>query len=104
MSEIDIEKAKREQTRWLILEALNAGRPIGLSDPTIVTTVEGVIADATLLGIRRELDYLEDRGLIEVDGRETGPNWHAELTHHGVDVTEYTVACRPGIARPKRWW
>jgi hypothetical protein len=104
MNEIDIEKTKREQMRWLILETLNAGRPIGASDRTILTAVQGIIGDATLLEIRREIDYLEDRNLVKVDGRETGPNWHAELTHHGVDVAEYTVKCHPGIARPKKWW
>ncbi|MBN1830279.1 MAG: hypothetical protein JW884_14195 [Deltaproteobacteria bacterium] len=104
MAEIDIEKAKRSQMRWLILETLNAARPIGASDRTILTAIQGIIADATLLEIRREMDYLEDRGLIKIEGREIQPNWHAELTHHGVDVAEYTVECRPGIARPKKWW
>ena len=104
MNGIDIEKTKREQMRWLILETLNAGRPIGASDRTILTAVQGIIGDATLLEVRREIDYLEDRDLVKVEGREISPDWHAELTHHGVDVAEYTVACRPGIARPKKWW
>jgi hypothetical protein len=27
----------------------------------------------------------------------------AELTRYGVDIVEYTIACEPGIARPKKW-
>jgi hypothetical protein len=33
-----------------------------------------------------------------------GPVWSAELTHHGVDIVEYTVDCFPGIARPPKWY
>jgi len=101
---VDMEKAIREQARWLVLETLNAGRPIGAGDATILIAIQGIIGSATLLDIRREMDYLLDRNLIKIDGKGLGPVWHAELTHHGVDVVEYTVECYPGIARPNKWW
>ena len=31
----------------------------------------------------------------------TGP---ARLARHGVDVSEYTVDCEPGVARPAKYW
>ena len=54
-------------------------------------------------GVRRELTYLRDLHLVEIEG-EGGENWFAKLTAAGVDVVEYTVAAPAGIARPKRSW
>lgn len=103
MSEIDLERAKRENLRWQILAALNAGRPIGASEIIVLTAVRGVISDLTQLQLRKEMDYLEHRGLITVSGKDS-PVWHGELTRSGIDLVEYTVPCDPGIARPPKWW
>jgi hypothetical protein len=100
---IDIEKVKREQLRWLILETLNSARPIGANEGLILQVVNDVQGAVTALELRRELDYLADRELVEVRGKDS-PVWHAELTRHGVDVVEYTVTCDPGIARPQKYW
>lgn len=100
---IDIEKAKREQLRWLILETLNAARPIGANEGLILQTVNDVQGAVTALELRRELDYLADRSLVEITGKDS-PVWHAELNRYGVDVVEYTVECDAGIARPKKYW
>lgn len=103
MMAIDLEKQKREQLRWLILETLNAARPIGANEGLILQTVNAVQHGVTALELRRELDYLAARGLAEVTGKTT-PMWHAELTRDGVDVVEYTVECDAGIARPAKYW
>jgi len=100
---IDIEKQKREQLRWLILETLNSARPIGANEGLILQVVNDVQGAVTALELRRELDYLHDRALVVVTGKDS-PVWHAELTRDGVDVVEYTVACDAGIARPKKYW
>ncbi len=100
---IDLEKAHREQMRWLIMVALNAARPIGTSEAIVLSAIQEAIP-ATQLDVRRELEYLEDRGLVEIEGRGMRPLWHAKLTHHGIDIVEYTVECYPGIARPLKWW
>ena len=102
-TKIDLKKAKQENLRWQILAVCNAGRPVGVSENLILTTVQAIIPDATILWIRQEMDYLEDRGLVDIEGKGT-PIWRAELTHHGVDVVEYTVNCYPGIARPEKYW
>lgn len=102
MHEVDLERAAREEARWRILRALDAGRPIAVAETIILRTLQDIQLPITPHGLRRELAYLEDRGLVEVGGRD-GPVWTAELTRYGVDVVEYTVACDPGIARPKKW-
>lgn len=99
---LDYEKARREELRWLILRALSAARPVGTSESIIRNAVEPVVADVTLTEIRRELDYLEKRDLVSVE--RDRPAWFARINNHGIDLVEYTVDCRPGIARPKKWW
>lgn len=101
--QVDLEKQKREQLRWLVLLTLNAARPIGANEHLILQTVQDVPVPVTQLELRRELDYLADRKLITLSGQD-GPVWFAELTRHGVDVVEYTVSVEPGIARPKKYW
>lgn len=100
---MDAERARRETIRWIILEALNHGRPYEVAETLILAAVQAVPLQCTALELRRELDYLEDRKLITVRRMEAAP-WTAELTRHGVDVVEYTVEIEPGIARPKRYW
>lgn len=100
---IDLEKQKREQLRWLILETLNSARPIGANEGLILNVMNDVQGQVTTLELRKELDYLADRELVEIQGKNS-PVWKAELTRHGVDVVEYTVDCDPGIARPRKYW
>lgn len=101
--QVDLEKQKREQLRWLVLITLNAARPIGANEHLILTTVQGVPLPVTQHELRRELDYLEERGLVKLSNQQTGV-WFGELTRDGIDVVEYTVDCDPGIARPRKYW
>lgn len=100
---MDLEKTQRETLRWRILQTINTGRPYPLSEDIILTAVSGDDIPVTIRDLRRELDYLEDRKLLHVAGKDTA-YWNAELTHYGVDVVEYTIECHPGIARPKKYW
>lgn len=100
---VDLEKSKREQLRWLVMETLNAGRPEAVNEHLMLQTVNEVQGGVTTLDVRRELDYLKDRELVEITERHA-PVWMAKLTRHGVDVVEYTVPCDPGIARPQKYW
>jgi len=97
---VDMEKARREEARWVILLSLYSAQPIGTSEVIIRNAIEPVVPDITGLEIRRELDYLEERKLISVERRQV---WFAKINNHGIDVVEYTVDCHPGIARPKKW-
>jgi hypothetical protein len=100
---IDHAKSRRESMRWFILLTLNNARPVVTHESLILQTLQGIIGDATALEVRRELDYLDDRKLVQVVKDPAG-YWRAELTHYGVDVAEYTVDVLPGIARPTKYW
>jgi len=100
---MDMEKARREQIRWLILVAVNSGRPEPVAEPLVLGAIQAIPVQCTALELRRELDYLEDRKLIALARLEGAP-WTAELTRHGVDFVEYTIAAEAGIARPKKYW
>lgn len=96
---LTMQRVRREHIRWYLLVALNVSRPAGASTVVLLSIIQANYADATELEIRRELDYLADRKLIEIDKRPDG-RWHAELNRLGVDLVEYTIDCEPGIARP----
>lgn len=98
-----MDKAHREQVRWRILKVLDAGRPLAVSELMVLQVLQDALLHVTPHGLRRELDYLEDRKLVVIHGRNA-PVWSAELTHYGVDIVEYTIDCLPGIARPKKWY
>lgn len=101
MTDIDLQKAVREQARWRILRILDAGRPLPVSENTILLALNDAKLNLTTTELRRELDYLDDRQLVRLFDRDTVV-WSAELSHYGVDVVEYTIPCLPGIARPPK--
>lgn len=100
---IDPAKARREYMRWLILLTLNNARPIGAYEGPVLTVAQAEYPDATALEIRRELDYLADRKLVDLRKEPSG-RWFSDLTRYGIDLAEYTVDCEPGIARPQKYW
>lgn len=102
-AKIDHERVRREAIRWLILLTLNNARPVGIYEGPVLSVVHSEYPDATPLELRREMDYLADRDLVDLRKEPSG-KWHAELTRTGVDVAEYTVDVEPGIARPARYW
>lgn len=90
--------------RWLILLSLNHARPEGASDALVLQIAHAEYPDCTLSELRRELDYLARRGLVELKRPPDGGAWRAALSHHGIDVAEYTAECDPGIERPAKYW
>lgn len=92
---------RREYIRWVLLMATNLNRPTQSTLRMLVGVVHGVYPDATELEVRRELDYLESRELATVFVDPLG-QVSADLTRHGIDIAEYTVACQPGILRPPK--
>ena len=100
---MDIAKVRREMMRWNIVLTLNNARPIGAAEELVLSVVQAISPDATPIEVRRELEYLETRELIDVT-REPHGHWIAKLTRTGVDLAEYTVDCDPGIARPEKYW
>lgn len=101
MADLDLDRTRREFSRWVLLLALYNGRPVETWEGVLVSTMQGVYSDATKREVRIELDYLEKRALVKIKRRPDG-NWFAELTRSGEDVVEYTVDVEPGIARPAK--
>lgn len=100
---VDQEKVRRETMRWLVILTLNNAQPIGAYEELVLSTVQAMFPDATALEVRRALDYLSDRELVQLN-KDPGGRWFADLTRHGTDLAEYTVDCQPGIARPVKYW
>ncbi|MBN3250546.1 hypothetical protein AB6D34_04880 [Pectobacterium brasiliense] len=100
---VDIARARREGLRWSLLVALNKTRPYTASETLLLDIALAIYLDTTPLELRRELDYLSDRKMVELTKRPSG-DWFADLTRLGVDIVEYTVECGPGIARPEKYW
>ena len=101
--QVDLARTRRESLRWLILLTLNNARPIGAYEGPILAVAQSEYPDATALELRRELDYLADRRLVDLRKEPTG-RWFADLTRYGTDIAEYTIDCAPGIARPTKYW
>jgi hypothetical protein len=92
--------AQREHIRWIVLDAVNHGRPYPIAETLILRVIESLPIQCTALELRRELEYLE--GKYVVLWRCEGAPWIVLLTSAGVDAVEYTVDVEPGIARPNR--
>jgi hypothetical protein len=101
MNSMNMEKARREELRWLILRSLYAAQPIGTSEMIIRTVVDPIVPGVTELEIRNQLDYLTERQLVITE--KNRPVWFSKINRYGIDVVEYTVDCDAGIARPKAW-
>ena len=92
-----------ESLRWSLLVALNKTRPYTASETLLLDVSRAIYPDTTHLELRRELDYLADRKMVDLEKKPSG-DWFADLTRLGVDLVEYTVECGPGIARPEKYW
>jgi DNA-binding transcriptional ArsR family regulator len=100
---IDIEQKNREEARWRMLRVVDAGRPIAVSEQIIWRVLADIKLSLSLNTVRRELAYLRDLGLLELEG-ESSETWFAKLTASGVDVVEYNFPSPAGVARPRKYW
>lgn len=92
----DLEKHRREGLRADILLVLNVARPHGANEKLIARTLGDSYDDVGPSELRRELDYLERKGLVTIPQHD--PLWKAELTPNGVDVVEGAADTPPGIS------
>lgn len=99
----DLEKHRREKLRWYLLDALYHARPTGTNEEILLEIGRDLISDVTKVEVRKELEYLHDRKLVEVTDRDT-PTWFAKINRYGVDFCEYAIDAEPGIARPHKYW
>jgi hypothetical protein len=99
--QVDFQQRQKEEARWRIMRVLDAGRPMGASEQLVWRVLTDLKIPFSINDVRREMAYLRDRGLIEIEG-EDSDIWYGKLTWHGIDVVEYTATAEPGIARPRR--
>ncbi|MDO5625024.1 MAG: hypothetical protein Q4G71_10070 [Pseudomonadota bacterium] len=100
---VDMEKNTREVMRWRILRVLYGGSPWPVGEGLLHAALDDAALRVSPAALRKELDYLERKGLLTVHQREEAV-WLAALTSDGTDVAEYTAACPPGIKRPAKWY
>ncbi len=100
MHAMDMDKIRREDMRWHLLGTLNLSRPVGMNTEPLLAVIKTVYPDATHREVRLALDYLEQRELVRIE-RDPLDHWWVELTRHGMDFVEYTIAAQPGISRPR---
>lgn len=98
---IDHAKVRRESMRWYLILTLYNAQPVGCYEEVLLSTLSAIYQDTSQLEIRTQLDYLEERLLVELT-REPGGRWFAKLIRYGIDLAEYTIDCQPGIARPPK--
>ena len=97
------EKARREGMRWHLINTLNNARPYTSSEAFLLDVMRGIYPDVTALELRQQLEYLQDRRLLDLTKQPSGM-WFADLNRLGVDIAEYTIDCQAGIARPEKYW
>lgn len=97
------EKYRREGMRWHLINTLNKARPYTSSEVFLLDVMRGIYPNVTALELRQQLEYLQDRKLIDLVKQPSGM-WFADLNRLGVDVAEYTIDCQAGIARPEKYW
>ena len=92
--------AEAPAIRWRLLVVLTAGKPRPVSDSLLLRVLSDLEVSASLPSLRRQLDYLESAGLIEIERAQA---WLCRLTDAGTNVVEYRSPVVPeaAIARPE---
>ena len=60
------EKARREGMRWHLINTLNKARPYTSSEVFLLDVMRGIYPDVTALELRQQLEYLQDRRLLNL--------------------------------------
>lgn len=86
-------KVRNECQRRLCLEWLDISRPIPMTDRSLLAIMREEYPDASLLEIRRQLDYLCKTTMLTI--KDKGNSWLVELTREGIDLVETTQTTIP---------
>ena len=93
--------AQAAAARWLLLCTIDAGGLDGATEKMCEDAVLAGYYTATHETTRRELEYLEKAGLVELRSPGVLP-WSAKLTNEGRQVVDYAADAPDGILRPHR--
>jgi hypothetical protein len=95
MNELErVRQRKKERLRWRILRTLLIGGSVGVNESLLLQVVVDVGFIALPEEIRECLQYLEDKGLVEIVRRS---EWVAKILALGVDVCEGNEPVPPGL-------
>lgn len=97
----NLERARVAMTRYRILAILDVSRPYPVGETVLANVLSDVDLQATQSDIRRAMQYLADKKLIELNAPRDR-HWEARLLPDGVDYVEGHRADDPGILRPPR--
>lgn len=97
-----MERERRKELRWIVLRLSDRSRPIALSESLVQRALHDVTYVVSSRELRRELIYLEEKGLVVTD-RKDSEQWKFSPTADGVDVCEYVSDCPPGVGRPQKY-
>ena len=99
---MDMQNNFTREVRWRLLVALNASRPYGCNENTLLLALQDTQLDVSSSDIRRALDYLSKKTFVLV--HKDSEIWAGELTADGIDVVEYNADCPKAIGRPQKYW
>ena len=79
--------ARRTDIQIIAFAAIDAGHPIGVNDSLILSVLGNVAVPCSESELRRELCYLEDKGVIRLH-RVDGAPWLARLVGPATGIAE----------------
>lgn len=96
-----LELARAKMARYRILKILDAGRPLPVGEGLIGEILIDADLQVTPIAIRRELQYLSDKGYIDLKNSQGAEFWEAKICPKGIDYLEDAQMQDPGISRPR---
>lgn len=89
---------KKEDLRWRLLVIASYAGATGLTDGMALSPMHDLFPFVTSGDIREALDYLDKKGLLELD--KGAADWRYSLSASGVDCVEGNADCPSGIRKP----
>ena len=71
--------ARRTDIQIIAFAAIDAGHPIGVNESLILSVLGNVAVPCSEPELRRELCYLEEKGIIHLDRLDGSGRWRARL-------------------------
>lgn len=90
--------------RLMLLQALGAASGYSLPERALLRFLQSMSAPLSADGLRTQLAWLEEQGLLAIAKvqplPDAAPEWTARINSRGLDVVD-GIARTPGIARPR---
>jgi hypothetical protein len=80
--------ARRKDIQIIAFAVIDAGHPIGADESMILSVLRNVAIQCSETELRRELCYLEDKGIIYLDRLDGLGRWRARLAGLATGIAE----------------